>query len=250
MSMFRRPAWWAVLLTVAGVLVFVRLGMWQLHRADQKQTLINSYATATHAPPQPFAGVAAEPPADVFPRVRVRGHYVTDRAYLLDNPHHDGRGGVQVYAPLRMDGEHRLLLVDLGFLAATGAERTPVPPALPAGEQTLQGLYLPPPGVGYRMGGDALAQQREWPKTTVYLDLDQVARDMEQPVYPRVLALDAEPGVVYQRRHELDPSLMSPTRHRAYAFQWFTFAAVALVIFLVLLRKPRRGASSSSSRTT
>ena len=33
-SGFRRPAWWALLLTVAGALLFVRLGVWQLHRAD------------------------------------------------------------------------------------------------------------------------------------------------------------------------------------------------------------------------
>lgn len=243
--MFRRPAWWAVLLTVTGVLAFVWLGLWQLDRANQKQALIDRYAAATHAPPQPFARMAAAPPADEFPRVRVHGHYLPGRVYLLDNPHHDERGGVQVYAPLRLDGQRRLLLVDLGFLVGNGSDRAPVLPDLPDGERTLQGLYLPPPGVGYRMGGDALAQQVRWPKTTVYLDLDQVARDLGEPLYPRVLALDAAPGVVYQRRHELDPSLMSPTRHRAYAFQWFTFAAAALLIFVVLQRKPRRRASSS-----
>lgn len=238
------------MVTVAGVLLFIWLGVWQLHRADQKQALIDTYAAATHAPPEPFVDVTTAPAANVFPRVRARGHYLTDRTYLLDNPRHDGRGGVEVYVPLRIDSQPPLLLVDLGFLAGNGSDRAPSLPAVPKGEHTLQGLYLPPPGVGYRMGGDALAQQQQWPKTTVYLDLDQVAKDLGQPLYARVLALDAAPGVLYQRQHELDPSLMSPTRHRAYAFQWFTFALAALVIFVVLQRKPRRGASSSSSRPT
>jgi surfeit locus 1 family protein len=32
---------------------------------------------------------------------------------------------------------------------------------------------------------------------------------------------------------------MPPARHRAYAFQWFTFAAAAVVMFVVLHRKRR-----------
>jgi surfeit locus 1 family protein len=37
--------------------------------------------------------------------------------------------------------------------------------------------------------------------------------------------------------HTLDFSSMPPARHRAYAFQWFTFALAAVVLLLVLHRK-------------
>jgi cytochrome oxidase assembly protein ShyY1 len=81
-----------------------------------------------------------------------------------------------------------------------------------------------------------------WPKTTVYLDLDQVAQDLHRPLYPRVLSLDAEPASGYQRVHAFDFSSMPPARHRAYAFQWFSLALAVLAIFVVLHRKrrPRR----------
>ncbi|TAL88103.1 MAG: SURF1 family protein, partial [Rhodanobacter sp.] len=39
-------------------------------------------------------------------------------------------------------------------------------------------------------------------------------------------------------RHTLDLT-MPPIRHRAYAFQWFSFALAAVVILLVLHRKRR-----------
>jgi cytochrome oxidase assembly protein ShyY1 len=57
-----------------------------------------------------------------------------------------------------------------------------------------------------------------------------------------VLALDADPAAVYQREHPCDVTSMPPARHRAYAFQWFSFAVAVLAIFLVLHRKrrPRR----------
>lgn len=234
---FRRPPWWAVLLTVAGALLFVRLGVWQLHRADFKEELLRRYAASATAPVQAFDAVAAKPPADAFPRVQVRGHYLADRLYLLDNPKHDERGGVEVFVPFESTANATLLLVDLGFLPGNGTDQAPQLPPLPSGELNLQGLYTPPPPTGFEMGGDALAQQTHWPKSSIFLDLAQIARDLGRPVYPRVLALDADPASIYVRVHTLDLSSMPPARHRAYAFQWFTFALVAVVLLLVLNRR-------------
>ena len=249
MSALRRPAWWSVALTVAGALLFVRLGLWQLHRADEKEALLRRYATSATAPLQAFDPVASTPPETAYPRVRLSGRYLPGRIYLLDNPKHDALGGVEVYAPLQRTGHERLLLVDLGFLPGNGTDTAPQVPALPAGDVTVQGLYVPPPGVALEMGGDALAQQGTYPKKTIYLDPAQVARDLRHPLYPRMLALDADPAAIYVRKHTLDFSAMPPSRHRAYAFQWFTFAVAAVVIFLVLHRKRRPRARSSTSRT-
>ena len=240
MTRWRRPAWWSVLLTVAAAALFVRLGVWQLDRAAYKESLVRRYAAAASAPPEPFGQLVATPPEDAFPRVAVRGTWLADRIYLLDNPHHDARGGVEVYVPLALSGHPRLLLVDLGFLPGT-PEQAPALPPLPAGEVALHGRYLPPPGVCPELGGNALAGQARWPKTTIYLDLAQVAKDLGRPLYPRVLALDADPAVSYQREHAFDFSSMPPARHRAYAFQWFSIALAVVVIFVVLHRKrPRR----------
>ena len=239
MTGWRRPAWWTVALTVAAALLFVRLGVWQLHRADAKDVLVRRYAAAATAPLQDFARVAAMPPADTFPRVQVRGEYLADRIYLLDNPKHDRRGGVEAYVPLRLADHERLLLVDLGFLPGDGSERPPQLPPLPTGEVSLHGLYLPPPGIGLRLGGDALTAQARWPKTTIYLDLAQLAADLHRPLYPHVLTLDADPAAIYVRERQFDFSSMPPARHRAYAFQWFSFALAVVVIFLIMHRRRR-----------
>jgi surfeit locus 1 family protein len=240
MTWMRRPSWWSVLLTLAGMLVFVRLGIWQLDRAHYKDELLRRYAAAAAAPVQDFAVVAGNAVDDVYPRVRVQGHYLVDRVYLLDNPKHDDMGGVEVFVPFQPDHQGKLLLIDLGFLPGNGTGKAPQLPPLPTEPQGLQGLYEPPPGKGFEMGGNALAQQTQWPKTSIYLDMDQVASDLHATLYPRVLALDADPAAIYVRVHTLDLSSMPPARHRAYAFQWFTFAAVAIVMFVVLhRRKPR-----------
>jgi surfeit locus 1 family protein len=237
MIAFRRPPWWALLLTVAGVLLFLRLGVWQLDRADFKEALLRRYAASATAPLQNFAKVAANPPADRFPRVQVSGRYLTARVYLLDNPHHDERGGVEVFVPFAAHAQSALLLVDLGFLAGNGSRQAPQLPPLPSTEVTLGGLYVPPPPIGLEMGGNALAAQTQWPKTSIFLDPGEISADLGRPLLPRVLALDADPASIYVRHHTLDLSAMPPVRHRAYAFQWFSFAFAAVVILLVLNRR-------------
>jgi cytochrome oxidase assembly protein ShyY1 len=236
-----------LLLTAAGALLFIRLGMWQLHRADFKEALLRRYAASSSAPVQDFSAVARAPLADGFPRVKASGRYLIDRAYLLDNPQHDERGGVEVFVPLALHDDPRLLLVDLGFLPGNGTGQAPQLPALPTGKVSLQGLYVPPPPTGFEMGGDALTGQSRWPKKTIFLDPAQVARDLGRQLYPRVLALDADAASIYVRVHALDFSSMPPARHRAYAFQWFSFAIAAVVILLVLNRKRARRKPSSSN---
>ncbi|MHC1480882.1 SURF1 family protein [Frateuria aurantia] len=239
MNSWRRPSWFAWVLLLAGIGLFVRLGFWQLHRADEKQQLLDRYALAATAPVQAFDASAAMRPQAAYPRYQVEGRYLADRIYLLDNPKHDERGGVEVYIPLQRAGDQRMLLVDLGFLPGNGSDQAPQLPALDRGDVALHGLYVPPPGVGFEMGGNALSRQTRWPKTTVYLSLSQLAADLGAPLYPRVLSLDPDGGSIYQRQHALDVGNMPPARHRAYAFQWFTFAVVAFVIFILRHRKPR-----------
>jgi cytochrome oxidase assembly protein ShyY1 len=238
----RRPSWFAVLLTVFGVCAFVRLGIWQLHRATEKEQLLARFAQASDQPLQDFAAVAAKVGASAFPHLGEHGRYLGAREYVLDNQERHDRPGVVVFAPFlpcRGDacehGDGRVLLLGLGFLARHGdmRELPPLPP-LPQGEVDVRGLYMPPPGSGLRLGGDALVHQHDWPKLTTYIDLGEVGKDLGRDLYPRVLLLDADPATPYLRAWT--PDVMPPARHRAYAFQWFSFAVAALAIFVVLHR--------------
>jgi len=59
-----------------------------------------------------------------------------------------------------------------------------------------------------------------------------IAPDRQQGI--RLVAASAPPGL----QASAPPSLESiPNNHRLYAIQWFAFAAIALVIFLIALRK-------------
>jgi surfeit locus 1 family protein len=126
--------------------------------------------------------------------------------------------------------------VNQGFLPREGPqEALPDVPPLPTGEVVLTGLYAPAPAPGLKLGGNPLTRESAWPKLLTFIDLRALAGDLHQALYPRVLLLDADPASSYIR--EWTPDVMPPSRHRAYALQWFSFAIAALVIFFIMHRK-------------
>ena len=233
MRRWHRPSWFALALTVLGVIAFVRLGVWQLDRAAQKEQLLAAFAAAPQALPTNFASVRDMADTQHYPHVRVAGHFLAERGYLLDEQLHAGRLGVHAIAVFAGNGEPHLLLVDRGWIAWNHApDTTPALPPLPGGEVALTGIYAPFPGGGLRVGGNALPAQTTWPKLTLYLDPAPIAADLSRPLWPRMLLLDPAPDSGFVR--EWTPNVMPPARHRAYAFQWFALAVAALVIFVAL----------------
>ncbi len=229
---WHRPSAFAWVLLVLGLAAFLGLSRWQWHRAQEKERLLASYATAENSGVRQFATLPEPLSAEDYPRVTASGRYVDGRGYWLDQQVLDGKVGRRAIAVFQPDGAPRRLLVDLGWVAALPGQPAPSWPALPLTEVALQGIYAPPPGGGLRVGGDALPRQNSWPKLTVFLDLAAISADLGAPVAPRLLLLDADPASGFVRRWT--PAVMPPEKHRGYALQWFTFALAAVVIFIVL----------------
>jgi cytochrome oxidase assembly protein ShyY1 len=230
---WQRASWFSIALTVGAVVLFVRLGEWQLDRARGAQELLTAFDAAQHAAFENFSAVAGAPPPARFPHVRVSGRFVAGRGWLRDEQVRDGKVGVEVIDAFAVDGNAALLLVDRGWIAWTrSADAKPALPPLPEGAVSLAGVYAPFPGSGVRVGGNALATQKAWPKLTLALDPAEISADLGQPLQPRLLLLDPDAASGFVRTWT--PAVMPPARHQAYAFQWFAFALAALILFVAL----------------
>jgi surfeit locus 1 family protein len=221
----------AVLLALIGVAAFVSLGRWQQHRAVEKEQLLAAYAGADEQTPLTLeAARRIADDASRYPLVRVRGRYDATHTYVLDDQARDGAVGSIAYAIFEPADGSNALLVDRGFVAGkTRGEAPPIPP-LPVGDVEITALYTPPPGSGLHLGGNALPRQTAWPKRSIYLDVDDVAADVGRWLDARILKLapDRNSGFVRTWR----PDVFPPERHRAYAFTWFTLAAVVAAVFV------------------
>ncbi len=229
---WHRPRWFAIFLTLAGIAFFVRLGVWQVDRAHEKERLFAAFSGAAEQVPVSLDQARLEADPSRYPLVQVSGHYDDAHAYVLDNQQRDGHAGVMVFDVFEPSDGSGPLLANQGFLARDARGERPAIPAPPEGAQTLLALYAPAPSSGLRMGGNALPSQAAWPKTSIYIDVDDIAADLGRHLDTRVLLLTPTTGSAFVR--EWRPDVFPPERHFAYAFTWFTFAGVAIVMFVIL----------------
>lgn len=228
--------WMCALLAAAG---FARLGLWQSHRAVEKERLLAEVAHVLDARRAvPLAAAADASHATVYAWASGRGHFLPTPPLMLDNQQRDGRVGVHAYAAFQPEAGAPLL-VDLGWLPM-GADRVLPKVATPPGTVDVRGLLVPPPSAGLRMGAPMAKQGDAW--LVVRLETPAVAKALALPTLaPRVLRLDPALPFGYPRDLQLLVNTLPPDRHRGYALQWFGLAVTTLAIALVLtFRRSRR----------
>lgn len=228
---------WVCALALAAC--FARLGMWQSHRAVEKERLLADVAAVlAERRPQPLAIAASPGRARAYDWSAGRGHFLATAPLMLDNQQREGRVGVRAYSVFQPT-RGAPLLVDVGWLPI-GANRRLPRIGLPNGDIGIRGLLAPPPSAGLHLGAPMARQGDAW--LVVRLEPATIAREFRLPsLAPRVLRLDPALPYGYPRDLQLLVNTLPPDRHRGYAVQWFGLAATLIVIALVLtFRRSRR----------
>ena len=228
-----RPPWWAVLLTVVGICVFIALGVWQLQRAQYKEAIESRFQQRLAEPYQ--AVQSMDDLEDVeYRKLQLRGRYDNQRNLLVDNQLHRGRAGYYVLTPLRLRDSDAIVLVNRGWVAWGESRDHPAIIPDPVTAAGVAGTAYFPSEPALRMGGLRLSEQ--WPQLIPYIDIDALQPAFDGNLLPWVLWLAPEVQGEYVRNWK--PVWMRPEKSRAYATQWFAFAVLALVFFIILnLRK-------------
>ena len=235
-----------VLLSLAFVLAlgFLRLGVWQLHRAAYKETLIASsqrVLAERHALPLASA-LDGKTGAGDYAWVAGEGRFLPSPVVRLDDQIRDGRPGIRVYRAFRPDGSARAVLIELGWRPMPSHREIPAEPPPPNGEIRLSGLLSPPPAPGLLLGGSAVQRESDGSLLLIRLDPEQVAGALaiRGGLAARVLRLDPAIRLGYARDLQVLSGPMTPQRHRGYAVQWFALAAgLTIASLIVFFRKSR-----------
>jgi surfeit locus 1 family protein len=222
-----RPSALMTAATIAFCALTVALGLWQTRRAAEKDALQAELERRGAEPPLelPARLIAADDYA--LRRVVARGEYADRFTILLDNRVHRGRAGFHVLSPLRITGGNVHVLVNRGWIGA-GRTRAVLPETpTPAGEQTVAGLATVPTGRVYELAADG-GEGPVWQN----LLLDRYRAWSKLELQPIVIQQtnDARDGLV----REWERPDAGADRHRAYALQWFSFAGLAVVLYVAL----------------
>jgi surfeit locus 1 family protein len=224
-------------LTVAAVVAFVSLGNWQWSKGSQRALQAEAFMRGSEAA-QPL-GERSLAEVARFQRVSVQGVLDPEHQFLLDNRMSGGRPGYEVLTPLDRGGEVALILVNRGWLAFSGfRDRLPDVSLASDGTVEVTGRVDELPVRGLQSGHAAPDADARWPKVTSYPQPAELSAMLGRPVEPRVLLLDASEPNGYLR--EWQPPGLTAERHWGYGVQWYAFATLAVVLWLILgMRKGR-----------
>lgn len=194
-----RPRLWALALASAACAASIALGNWQSHRADEKRV------------------AAAELEKK---RVSLLGAFRAELTVLLDNRIHNHRIGYEVVTPLRLD-DATYVLVNRGWL-----ERGAKEPPAPEGRVRIEGVALARLPRALRLGEETKSRVRQ------NLDIADFARETGLGLHPFVIEQHSDSGDGLLRDWPRPDA--GAEKNAAYSFQWYSLAALAIVLAIVL----------------
>lgn len=213
---------------------FVNLGRWQLDRLQQRRDNNGVVVAHESAAIVDWRTVFTRPltDADQWQRVRVQGTFDPEHSYVVRYRSNGDQTGWEIVTPLRTaDGN---VLVSRGFAARPSAQdfpRTAPPP--PAGEVTVVG-YVRRDEQG---GTDAITpvdgQMR-------LINSVAVAGTLPYPLVNGYIGATELSPAVSDGLVAVNPPELTEGNHFSYALQWFSFALIAGVGLVVLIRSDLR----------
>lgn len=196
------PRAWVLALAALAAGAGIALGNWQAGRAEEKRAA-----------------------ADREERAAVTGTFLPQYMVFLDNKVRHGRAGYEVVMPLRMAGSDQFVLVNRGWTPAP-ARRERLPEVrTPAGSVSLEGVV--------RAHFPRLLEVRpqEGERVRQTLDIESYQAETGLALVPYYIEQHSQtPDGLVREWQRPDAGV---EKHDAYALQWYSLAALAVVLGLV-----------------
>jgi cytochrome oxidase assembly protein ShyY1 len=226
-----------------------------VHHAQADNRLIRTNSRGAPVPLETVTSVGGTVGKDQRWRaVEVHGSYDPGHTLLVRNRTRDGAPGFQVLTPVIAAGG-TAAIVDRGWLAAPESAAAPDVPPPPSGPVTVIGLLRPTetqPSRGPHDSADVPAGQ------VVRIDVPRISQGLPYRVYAGYVDLRTQdpPAPVVDGTSVPDPNSLPGSEtemlHLAYASQWFVFAGIAPLGFVLLARREaadRRQAERTAAAT-
>lgn len=249
-TMFRTFA--ALLLLAAVVLTGVRLGYWQLDRAAQRVAMAAAIEQGRAGTPLQLDAHTPQRELTAWRAASASGTWLHEYTVLIENRGYQGRPGYWVATPLLLNNpsaHEQAASGPAAVLVLRGWIPRPIGPQsaigdipAPKGLQDIKGELLSRVPRIYELwswsepSGNALPSwtngQDVPPPVVQNLDVGQLAQSTGLALLPAVLAADVD-NTSNLLQEWPQPSL-DADQNRGYALQWFGFAAIAAIAWIVV----------------
>lgn len=257
--------WWFAIVVLALLSVlFIGLGNWQLDRADERRNIAASIdagrqaARVSLSPDTTLDGLLPWQPATAT------GHWRPELSFLLDNRSLDGNPGLWLATPLELAPD-KLLLVLRGWVARPIGQYNALPSIqTPSTAVQIDGDVATRIPRLFSLGEEDPLQFDTAGTASAARDTLSLA-DLERRQNVSLTTLSDQtnerflPFVLMQTSSNTEDDLarkwpqpsIDASKNTGYAFQWFGFAAIALIATGVLIwRMPKRAKISVDLKDT
>src|SRR5213592_1400491 len=214
-----RPRRWPLALAAVACGAGIALGNWQARRAEEKRALGAEVDQALKAAPIEISATLVENKNLLLKRV-------AERALFLDNKIRRGRVGYEVITPLKLARSSLHVLVNRGWIEAPRSRDVLPEVRTPAGETRVEGLALERLPHALQLKEDLQGRVRQ------NVDLGAFAADTGLALQPIVIEQRSDSGDGLLR--EWPRADAGIERHESYALQWYSLAALAVILAAVL----------------
>lgn len=226
------------LITLILLPILVYLGMWQLEKSHQKEKNIsdlnyNSVQSAINLSQISEPNLAKHR----YVPVKIDGIFLNQYNFLLDNQMYEHKPGYRVLTIVSTPQISKWILIDRGWVPI-GPNRTQLPTIDHIfGLREIHGV-IETIGTGIELKSPKVSPEAAWPVVLSTLNYDFIAKTINHPVYEFVIRLtdDQITHYVYPQAHKG----ISIEKHMGYAIQWFIFAFLLVLYYLIVSTK--RGA--------
>lgn len=226
-----------VLIVFIGLL---KLGFWQLERAQQKRHYFERTEQLIDSQPLDVQSLFNQVQLSQQP-VQASGKLLHQYTFLLDNVTFNGRVGYNVIVPMLVDDyQRKLVLINLGWVASTGyRDLLPNLQQWQGAVEVIGNLHQPTSNP-FTLTAIEVA---DWPKVIGELNIqtmtEQLAQEIENlTLLKSIIRVSPFNSVGYQKQWLWVN--MSVEKHLGYAMQWFALAFTLLILTAMFTRKKTR----------
>jgi surfeit locus 1 family protein len=233
-----KPSLLGFVVLMACVLLFIKLGYWQYHKAQQKLAFQSQMDKSITAQATVLPTNLSDLESLRFKQVKFVGQYDASHQIYLDNQLNGDAVGFHIITPVKLKDRDAYILVNRGWVAANARHDDLPKLTTPDSEQIFEGQIWVPSSKFFTLEKSAQQTSTNWQTVWQNMDLKAYQASVNFKVLPYMVKLNPNSAANGFERNWPRPDDRS-TMHLGYAYQWFGFALAACLIYLFVSFKKK-----------
>tara|TARA_B100000902_G_scaffold333404_1_gene331919 strand:- start:1217 stop:1966 length:750 start_codon:yes stop_codon:yes gene_type:complete len=219
---------------IVAFICFIRLGFWQLERANQKNNINSDYTLR-----QDKALINLNKTSSIndkesllWRRIESNGSFLNKKNIILDNQIFNQVAGFNILTPFLIKDSNHIVLVNRGWQPNL-VDRDLIPNISNIeGEKIIKGHIAKFPTSGITLGQDNIETMNSSVFRMQRLDFDELKYFLSFNILPYMIYVD--PLLDKENYNTFKLPAPDSEKNYGYAFQWFAFALTLFIIFIKL----------------